>query len=125
MAATPGETPSQEIDATIQELDDWRGKTLARLRTLIKQADPKVVEDVKWGDVPVWYHDGFLCTGETYKDVVKLTFAQGASMETHGLFNSSLDAGTGARSTSARARNRRGGSKATVGAAVALNESKD
>jgi hypothetical protein len=85
-------TPSKLIDARIKELDDWRGETLARIRTLIKQADPAVVEEWKWRGVPVWYHDGMICTGETYKSVVKVTFAKGASLEDpSGLFNSSLD----------------------------------
>ena len=90
-AATPGEPPSRLIDARIRELDDWRGKTLARVRTLIKQADPGVVEEWKW-NVPVWSHDGIICTGETYKSAVKLTFAKGASVkDPSGLFNSSLE----------------------------------
>src|SRR3954471_12102176 len=87
-------SPSQLIDARIAELDDWRGKTLARLRALIKQADPDAVEEWKWGG-PVWSHDGLICTGETYKHVVKMTFAKGASLEDpSGLFNSSLDGNT-------------------------------
>lgn len=99
----PNETasPSQLIDRRIRELGDWRGEMLARLRGLIKQADPDVVEDVKWRKpsnmlgVPTWEHDGILCTGETYKDKVKLTFMLGASVpDPTGLFNSSLDAGT-------------------------------
>jgi hypothetical protein len=89
------DSPSQLIDARIAELDDWRGETLARIRKLIKQADPDVVEEWKWRGVPVWYHDGMLCTGETYKNVVKVTFAKGASLEDpSGLFNSSLDGNT-------------------------------
>jgi hypothetical protein len=85
-------TPSQLIDERIDELGDWRGKTLARIRTLIKQADPEVVEEWKWRGVPTWYHDGMLCTGETYKEVVKVTFAKGAKLaDPKGLFNSSLD----------------------------------
>ena len=85
------ESPSSLIDARIRTLDDWRGKTLARVRALIKQADPKVVEEWKWS-VPVWSHDGLLCTGEAYKSVVKLTFARGAALaDPSGLFNSSLD----------------------------------
>jgi hypothetical protein len=89
------DSPSQLIDARIQELDDWRGEMLARLRKLIKQAVPDVVEDWKWRGVPVWYHDGMICTGETYKEVVKMTFARGASLEDpSGLFNSSLDGNT-------------------------------
>jgi len=84
------ESPSRLIDARIQSLADWRGKTLARVRALIKQADPKVVEEWKW-NVPVWSHDGLICTGEAYKSVVKLTFAKGASLDDpSGLFNSSL-----------------------------------
>jgi hypothetical protein len=86
------ETPSDLIDARIQELGDWRGETLARIRRLIKQADPDVVEEWKWRGVPVWYHDGMICTGETHKKVVKMTFAKGASLDDpEGLFNSSLD----------------------------------
>ena len=90
-ATTKGESPSRLIDARIRELDDWRGKTLSRVRALIKQADPDVVEEWKWS-VPVWSHDGLICTGETYKSVVKLTFFKGASLkDPSGLFNSSLD----------------------------------
>jgi hypothetical protein len=86
------ESPSKLIDARIKELDDWRGKTLARLRALVKQADPGVVEEWKWRGVPVWSHDGMICTGETYKSVVKVTFAKGASLkDPSGLFNSSLE----------------------------------
>jgi hypothetical protein len=96
------DSPSQQIDARIKELGDWRGKTLARVRSLIKQADPEVVEEVKWrkpssspSGVPVWEHDGIICTGETYKDKVKITFAKGASLDDpKGIFNASLDAGT-------------------------------
>jgi hypothetical protein len=91
-AAAKGASPSRLIDARIKELDDWRGKTLSDVRALIKQADPEVVEEWKWRGVPVWYHDGMICTGETYKSVVKLTFAKGASLEDpSGLFNSSLE----------------------------------
>jgi hypothetical protein len=91
---TQGDTPSRKIDARIRELDDWRGKTLARLRALIKQADPEVVEEWKW-NVPVWSHDGIICTGETYKTHVKLTFAKGARVKDPAkLFNSSLDGNT-------------------------------
>ena len=93
-----GDSPSQLIDAKIAALNDWRGETLARVRALIKKADPEMVEDVKWrkpsnpAGVPVWEHDGIICTGETYKDKVKLTFAKGASLkDPSGLFNSSLD----------------------------------
>ena len=91
-ATTEGESPSRLIDARIKELDDWRGTTLARVRALIKQALPEVIEEWKWRGVPVWYHDGMICTGETYKSVVKVTFAKGASLkDPSGLFNSSLD----------------------------------
>src|SRR6201992_1455258 len=87
-----GDSPSQLIDARIQELGDWRGETLAHIRKLIKQADPDVVEEWKWRGVPVWYHDGMICTGETHKKVVKMTFAKGASLQDPaGLFNSSLE----------------------------------
>jgi hypothetical protein len=90
--ADDGKSAEQRIDARIAELGDWRGETLARIRKLIKEADPDVTEDWKWRGVPVWYHDGMLCTGETYKSVVKMTFAKGASLEDPGgLFNSSLD----------------------------------
>ncbi len=90
-----GETPSQLIDARIKELGDWRGELLGRLRAIVKDADPDVVEEWKWRGVPVWYHDGMICTGETYKSVVKMTFAKGASLEDPaGLFNSSLDGNT-------------------------------
>src|SRR6187551_1424046 len=90
-ATTPGESPSRLIDAKIKALDDWRGRTLSRVRALIKAADPHVVEEWKW-NVPVWSHDGLICTGESYKSVVKLTFAKGAALEDpSGLFNSSLD----------------------------------
>jgi hypothetical protein len=83
------------IDARIEELADWRGKTLSRVRTLIKQADPEVVEEWKWRGVPVWSHDGLICTGETYRSVVKMTFARGAALEDPaGLFNSSLEGNT-------------------------------
>ncbi len=91
-ATTKGESPSRLIDARIKELGDWRGKTLSHVRALIKQADPEVVEEWKWRGVPVWSHDGLICTGETYKSVVKLTFAKGASLkDPSGLFNSSLE----------------------------------
>ena len=87
-----GGSPSQLIDERIEDLGDWRGKTLARIRTLIKQVDPEVVEEWKWRGVPVWYHAGMICTGETYKNHVKMTFAKGASLEDpSGLFNSSLE----------------------------------
>jgi hypothetical protein len=90
-----GKSPSQLIDGRIKELDDWRGEMLGRLRALVKEADPEVVEEWKWRGVPVWSHDGMICTGETYKTVVKLTFAKGASLEDpSGLFNSSLEGTT-------------------------------
>lgn len=88
-------SPSQLIDARIKELGDWRGKTLGRLRALVKEADPDVVEEWKWRGVPVWSHAGLICTGETYKNVVKMTFAKGASLDDPaGLFNASLDGNT-------------------------------
>jgi hypothetical protein len=100
--ATAGDSPSRLIDARIKKLGDWRGETLARVRTLIKEADPEVAEEVKWRKpsnsmlgVPVWEHDGIICTGETYKAAVKLTFAKGASLsDPSGLFNSSLEGNT-------------------------------
>jgi hypothetical protein len=93
-SATKGDTPSQLFDARVKELPDWRGKTLARVRALIQQADPEAVLEWKW-NIPVWSHDGLICTGETYKAAVKLTFAKGASLEDpSGLFNSSLGGGT-------------------------------
>jgi hypothetical protein len=99
-ATTKSESPSRQIDAKIKELDDWRGKTLSRVRALIKQADPEVVEEWKWKKpsspgVPVWSHNGGICTGETYKSAVKLTFFKGASLkDPSGLFNSSLEGNT-------------------------------
>ena len=90
-------SPSQQVNARIKELNDWRGKTLARVRALIKQADPEIVEEWKWAKAtspgtPVWFHDGIICTGETYKSVVKMTFAKGAALkDPSGLFNSTLD----------------------------------
>ena len=91
-ATTQGESPSRLIDARIRELDDWRGRMLSHVRDLIRQADPDVVEEWKWRGVPVWSHDGMIYTGETYKSVVKLTFAKGASLEDpSGLFNASLE----------------------------------
>ena len=118
-------TPSQLIDARIEDLGDWRGETLARIRRLIKQADPEVTEEWKWRGVPVWSHAGIICTGETYKAVVKMTFAKGASLEDPtGLFNSSLEGNT------RRAIDFREGDKidetalkALIRAAVALNTS--
>jgi hypothetical protein len=90
--AQAGASPSELIDGRIAELGDWRGETLARVRAIVKQADPEVVEEWKWRGVPTWYHDGILCTGETYRDKVKMTFAKGASLDDpSGLFNSSLE----------------------------------
>ena len=117
---------SQLIDARIRELPDWRGETLARIRALIKQADPEVVEEWKWRGVPVWSHDGIICTGETYKSVVKMTFARGAALpDPSSLFNSSLEGNT------RRAIDVHEGEKmdepalkTLVRAAVALNKSK-
>ena len=119
-------SPSQLIDARIQELGDWRGAMLSRLRGLIKEADPDVVEEWKWRGVPTWEHDGIICTGETYKSVVKMTFAKGASLkDPSGLFNSSLEGNT------RRAIDFHEGDKINeralktlIRAAVALNESK-
>jgi hypothetical protein len=119
-------SPAQLIDARIEELADWRGTTLGRLRSLIKEADPDVVEEWKWRGVPVWYHDGILCTGESYKAVVKVTFHKGASLDDpSGLFNSSLEGST------RRAIDFHEGEKidgrafiALVRAAVSLNKSK-
>ena len=89
------QSPSQLIDARIEELGDWRGEMLSRLRNLVKEADPEVVEEWKWRGVPVWEHDGIICTGETYKSVVKMTFAKGAALQDpSGLFNSSLEGNT-------------------------------
>ena len=89
---TNGKSPSELIDARINKLTDWRGKTLARIRSLIKQADPDVIEEWKWRGVPVWYHNGMICTGETYKDTVKITFAKGALLsDPSKLFNSGLE----------------------------------
>ena len=124
--AQEGKSPSQLIDARIEELGDWRGELLSRLRGLITDADPDVVEEWKWRGVPTWYHDGMLCTGETYKKVVKVTFAKGASLQDPaGLFNSSLDGNT------RRAIDFREGEEvdeqafmALVREAIALNEAK-
>jgi hypothetical protein len=89
------QSPSQLIDARIEELGDWRGEMLSRLRSLVKEADPEIVEEWKWRGVPVWEHDGIICTGETYKNVVKMTFAKGAALQDpSGLFNSSLEGNT-------------------------------
>ena len=91
----PEKSPSEKIDERIRALGDWRGEMLSRLRTLIRRALPEAVEQWKWRGVPVWYHDGMICTGETYKSVVKLTFAKGASLDDpSGLFNASLDGNT-------------------------------
>lgn len=120
-----GESPSRLIDARIEELGDWRGRTLARLRTLIKQADPEVVEEWKWRGVPVWSHGGMICTGETYRNVVKVTFLRGASLEDPSrLFNSSLD-GNARRAIDIREGEEidEEALKALVRAAVTLNES--
>src|SRR5476649_223093 len=124
-ATTEGESPSRLIDARIKELGDWRGKTLARVRTLIKQADPEVVEEWKWRGVPVWEHAGIICTGETYKAVVKMTFAKGASLKDPShLFNSSLD-GNVRRAIDIREGDKidEKALKALIRAAVALNKS--
>jgi hypothetical protein len=117
---------SRAIDAKIKELADWRGRTLAHVRMLVRQADPAVVEEVKWGGVPVWSHNGILCTGETYKSVVKMTFAKGASLEDPaGLFNSSLE-GKVRRAIDIREDDEidERALKALVKAAVRLNSSK-
>ena len=125
IASKKSESPARLIDRRIQELGDWRGEMLSRLRALIKQADPEVVEEWKWRGVPVWSHDGIICTGETYKSVVKLTFAKGASLkDPSGLFNASLEGNT------RRAIDIREGEaidedafRALIRAAVSLNES--
>ena len=122
----PSKSPSQLIDERIAELDDWRGEMLSRLRALVKEADPDIVEEWKWRGVPIWSHDGIVCTGETYKNVVKTTFAQGAALpDPAGLFNSSLEGNT------RRAIDFHEGEKINakalkdlVRAAVALNQSK-
>ena len=121
---TKGKSPAQLIDARIKELNDWRGKTLSRVRALIKQADPEVVEEWKWS-VPVWSHDGLICTGETYKSAVKLTFAKGAALvDPAGLFNSSLEGNT-RRAIDIRESEEvdAGAFKALIRAAVSLNRS--
>ena len=120
------QSTSQLIDARIKELGDWRGEMLGRLRTLVKEADPEIVEEWKWRGVPVWSHDGLICTGETYKNVVKMTFAKGAALnDPSGLFNASLDGNT------RRAIDIREGEnideealKTLIRAAVTLNKSK-
>jgi hypothetical protein len=124
--STRSKSPSELIDARIEELGDWRGEMLSRVRSLIKQADPEVVEEWKWRGVPVWSHDGLICTGETYKAVVKMTFAKGASLhDPSRLFNASLEGNT------RRAIDIHEGDKidekalkALIRAAVALNKSK-
>jgi len=119
-------SPSQLIDARIKELPDWRGQMLRRLRALVKEADSEVVEEWKWRGVPVWSHDGLICTGETYKNVVKMTFAKGAALEDPSrLFNSSLDGNT-RRAIDFHAGEKidEDALKALVRAAVTLNESK-
>jgi hypothetical protein len=122
----PIKSPSQMIDERIKELGDWRGKLLSRLRTFVLEADPEAVEEWKWRGVPVWSHDGMICTGETYKNVVKMTFAKGAALkDPSGIFNSSLEGNT------RRAIDFREGEKidekalkALIRAAVTLNKSK-
>jgi hypothetical protein len=119
-------TPSQLIDARIKELDDWRGTMLGRLRSLIKQADPDVIEEWKWRGVPVWSHDGIICTGETYKTVVKMTFAKGAALkDPAGLFNASLD-GNVRRAIDFHEGDKINGTalKTLIRAAVAMNKAK-
>jgi hypothetical protein len=119
----PGDTPSQLIDQRIVELGDWRGETLAEVRSLIREADPEVVEEWKWRGVPVWEHDGIICTGETYKDKVKLTFHKGASLDDpSGLFNSSLE-GNARRAIDIQEGETIDGEalKDLIGAAIALN----
>jgi hypothetical protein len=120
-----GNSPAELIEARIKELSDWRGETLARVRFLIQQADPEVVEEWKWRGVPVWSHAGMICTGETYKNVVKMTFAKGASLEDpSGLFNSSLEGNT-RRATDLHEGDKIDGKalKSLIRAAVALNTS--
>jgi len=118
-------SPSQLIDARIEELGDWRGEMLSRLRTLVKEADPEVVEEWKWRGVPTWYHDGIICTGETYKSVVKMTFAKGAALkDPSGLFNSSLEGNTRRAIDFHEGENvNEKALKSLVRAAVALNKS--
>jgi hypothetical protein len=125
-AAQESKSPSRLIDARIKELDDWRGKMLGRLRTLVKEADPEVVEEWKWRGVPVWSHDGLICTGETYKNIVKMTFAKGAALpDPSRLFNSSLEGNT-RRAIDFHEGDRinEKALKALVRAAVALNKSR-
>ena len=119
-------SPSQLIDARIEELSDWRGKMLGRIRTLVKEADPEVIEEWKWRGVPVWSHDGLICTGETYKNVVKMTFAKGAALKDPSrLFNSSLE-GNVRRAIDLREGDKidEEALKALIRAAVSLNKSK-
>jgi hypothetical protein len=119
-------TPSQLIDARINELGDWRGKMLSRIRTLIREADPEVVEEWKWRGVPVWSHDGLICTGETYKTIVKMTFAKGAALKDPSrLFNSSLEGNT-RRAIDFHEGDKidEGALKTLIRAAVTLNKSK-
>jgi len=125
-APQEGASASELIDARIRELGDWRGKMLGRLRSLIKQADPEVVEEWKWRGVPVWSHDGLICTGETYKNVVKMTFAKGASLKDPArLFNSSLEGNTRrAIDFHEDAKIDEQALKTLIRAAVALNKSK-
>jgi hypothetical protein len=125
-AAQDGKSPSQLIDERIAQLGDWRGQILAKLRALIRQAEPAIVEEWKWRGVPVWYHNGMICTGETYKNVVKMTFAKGASLpDPAHLFNSSLD-GNVRRAIDFRqgAQIDEGALKSLIRAAVALNGQK-
>ena len=120
------QSPSELIDARINELGDWRGEMLGRLRSLVKEADPEVVEEWKWRGVPVWSHDGLICTGETYKNVVKMTFAKGAALKDPlGLFNASLEGNT-RRAIDFREGEaiNEGPLKALIRAAVTLNQSK-
>src|ERR1700694_6348592 len=124
-ATTKDESPARLIDARIKELGDWRGKTLSHVRALIKRADPEVVEEWKWRGVPVWSHDGLICTGETYKRAVKLTFAKGASLkDPSGLFNASLE-GTARRAIDLHEGDEVDGDafETLIRAAVALNRS--
>jgi hypothetical protein len=125
-ASEEGMSASERIDARVEELGDWRGDLLGRLRALVKEADPEVVEEWKWRGVPVWSHDGQICTGETYKSVVKMTFAKGASLDDpSGLFNSSLE-GNVRRAIDFREGEQVDGEalKALVREAVALNRSR-
>ena len=125
-ASQNGKSPSQMIDERIGELGDWRGEMLSQLRALIKQADPEVVEEWKWRGVPVWLHDGLICTGETYKNIVKMTFAKGAALkDPSGLFNASLEGNTRrAIDFHEGAKINEEALKALIRAAVTLNKSK-